>query len=254
MSNEFQIERARLQAELTALALVGGGTDKVRAKLAKLDEREQQARNAEAAAVEAARQDRLADAAASAECRVAEICERLTAGGNEVTDADRTRLGAMCQQSAAQFAEIGAVRDARSAVAQRIGQIASRISLLEDRRGAIAELRASGQSNDRDLIEIRGLELDLETLRAAKAEAQAELDAIAEPAGAAELRQRAERDIAALERDIAARAIASRIAEQEATLLDSIKQLVAVSGAKIPGDVYRRTPGLDWFIRTGALK
>lgn len=254
MQNEFSAERSKLRGELTALAMTGADTAKVRARLAKLDEREQQARDAEAAVVEAARQDRLADAAASAEHRIAEICQRLTASGNEVTDADRTRFDAMCRQSAAWFAEVGATRDARSAVAQRVSQIAGRISLLEDRRGAIAELRASDQSNDRDLIELRGLELDLETLRAAKAEAQAEFDAIVEPAQAVELRQRAERDIAVLERDIAVRSIAARIAAQEAALLDSIKQLVEISGVVRPWDAYRPTPAWDWFVRTGALK
>ncbi|WP_238914239.1 hypothetical protein [Achromobacter insolitus] len=254
MSNEFQVERAKLKSELAAIALAGGDTGRVRDRLAKLDEREQEVRDAEAAAVEAARRDRLADAAASAEARVAEIAERVQASGHELTDGDRQKIAALCRRSAELFAEIGMTRDARSAVAQKVSQIAGRVSLLDERRTAIAELRSTGQSTDRDLLELRGLELDAETLRAAKAEAQAQLDAIVEPAGTSELRQRVEGEIAAFERDLAVRSISASITALEAELLEGVRRLVEVSCAKRPGDVYRMGPQLDWFVRTGQIK
>ncbi|TAI60430.1 hypothetical protein [Bradyrhizobium sp. Leo170] len=254
MSNEFQVERAKLQSELTTLAMVGADTNRVRDKLAKLDEREQATRDAEAAAIDTARQDRLLDAAAAAERRCGEIVERLTAAGHELTDGDRQKLAGACGKSAELFVEVGMVRDARSVAAQKISQIAERIGLLEDRRAAIADLRSADQSTDRDLLELRGIELDLETLRAAKADALARLDAIVEPASAVELRQRVEGEIAALERDVVVRSISASIATQEAELLESIKRLVEITGAKTPGSVYRRTPEWDWFCRTGALK
>ncbi len=227
---------------------------RVRDKLAKLDEREQSARSLEATAIEAARQARLLDAAAVAERRCGEIVERLAASGHELTESDRQHIAALCRKSSELFAEIGLVRDARSAAAQMISQIAGRIGLLDDRRTAIAELRSAGQSTDRDLLELRGLELDLETLAAAKAEAQAKLDAIEEPAGTTEHRQRIEGEIVALERELAVRRISATIAAQEAEFLANVRLLVEVAGARIPGDVYRRTPAFDWFIRTGALK
>lgn len=254
MSNEFQVERAKLQSELTSLAMTGADTSRLRDKLAKLDQREQATRDAEAAAIEAARQDRLLDAAAAAERRCGEIVERLMATGHELTDGDRQKIAALCKQSADLFVEVGLTRDARSAAAKKIGDIASRIGLLEDRRSAITELRLTGQACDRDLIEFNAVSLDLETLVAAKAQAQAQFDAIVEPAGISELRQRVEGEIAALERDLAARSISASIAAQEAELLKNIKRLVEVAGAKTPGSVYRMSPQLDWFVRTGQIK
>lgn len=254
MTQEFQAQRAKLQSELSSLALAGADTSKVRDKLAKLDEREQATRDAEAAAIEAARQDRLADARSAADRRVAEITERLEADGHELTDSDRARLAATCQHSAELFAELGLVRDARSVAARKISEIAGRIGLLEDRRGAIAELSSAGQSTDRDLLELRGLELDAETLRAAKADAQAQFDAIVEPADKVELRRRTEAEIAAFERDIQVRSISASIAAQEAELLGDIQRLVQAAGARIPAEVYHRTPAFDLFVRTGQIR
>lgn len=44
MQNDFESQRAALQAELTAVALAGGDTGRIREKITKLDEREQAAR------------------------------------------------------------------------------------------------------------------------------------------------------------------------------------------------------------------
>ncbi|HEF4739714.1 hypothetical protein KTD19_12490 [Burkholderia multivorans] len=253
MDTDFQAQRAVLKAELTAIALAGGDTAKVRDKLAKLDAREQSAREAEAAAQAAERNRRLIEAAERGAQLGAEAVARLVSEGFAVSEFDAQQFDTLGRTVAHLEAELGLLSDARAAALEQVQRVETRITALEERSQALTGLRLTGQAVERDLNELVAIEKDVATLREALAAAQAKANAVQIPDDMLRQRQRAVEGIAEYERSIAVRSLRDQVALAEAELLASIRKLVAVSGAAHPSHVYTRSVELDRFLRLGIL-
>lgn len=255
MENNHDIDarRAALQAELSVIALAGGNTAPVREKLAKLDAREQEARAAEAARREADRAQRLRDAREHGARLGADAVARLVAAGHEVTEPEEQHLVTLGQGIGMAEVELRLAHEAHAAATERVQGIRSRLSLLEERSRALSGLRITGQAGERDIAEATLIEKDLQTLRDLLSSACASADAVRVPADIGQRRQNAMNELASSEKAITVRSMQAKVAHAERELLERIRQLVSVSGATHPSNVYRRGQPLDRFFRMNIL-
>lgn len=108
-------------------------------------------------------------------------------------------------------------------------------------------------ASERDLGEAIIVEKDLQILRELLAAAST---SAAAARGSAELQQRRKNaldDLAAHEKAVVVRSLQVKVTRVEGELLAAIRELVAVSGARHPSEVYRRNPQLDRFFHFGIL-
>ncbi|MDO3518143.1 hypothetical protein [Ralstonia pseudosolanacearum] len=252
-NTEFDAQRAILNAELTAVALAGGDTAKVRKKLQALDDREQAARDAESAAREAERRQRVQAAADIGLQRATSAIERLAAQGHVVAEHEAQNLRHTYSEIARLDAEIEIAGEARVAVNERSEQIEARIELLQARADALAGLRLTGQASERDLTESTMLLQDICTLQEALADAKARAAEVRIPEDLLARRAAEWTQAGAIEVSVAQRCIRDQLAQTEVVYLDLVRQLMDATGATHPTACWQPGTGLSWLLRTGAL-
>ncbi|MDN3365891.1 hypothetical protein QQO24_01730 [Ralstonia pseudosolanacearum] len=252
-NTEFDAQRAVLNAELTAAALAGGNTAKIRSKLQALDDREQAARDAENAAREAERVRRTQEAAEIGLQRAAAAIERLAAQGHTAAEHEVQNLRHAYADIARLDAEIEIAGEARNAANEGAGQIAARIALLQARVDALAGLRLTGQASERDLSESAMLAQDIATLEGALADAQASAAAMRIPEDLLARRATAWAQAGTIEAAVIQRCIRDRLAQVETTYLGLVRELMDVTNASHPTACWQPGAGLSWLLRTGAL-
>ncbi|WP_454764439.1 hypothetical protein [Cupriavidus campinensis] len=252
MSN-YEAQRAAILADITSAALTGAPTDKLRRRLADLDAREQAEREAQEAAHRAAAAERAQVAVDDGLARAESAVARLAAMGHQPTEEEERRLrDAYCDLAEAQ-ANVDTHHERRAELAAAVTVIENRIQLLRDRAQALSALRLAGAASERDQAESYTVERDLETLETALTEARAHVEAARIPSDLLQRRDRLTAAAAQAEVAVSSRFLTEQVAAYEALMLDAIRALVRVTGAARPGDVYRMSDGLSWFIRTGAL-
>ncbi|MGA3887661.1 hypothetical protein ACI2S3_02895 [Ralstonia nicotianae] len=252
--DEFAQQRAVLQAELSAAALAGANTAKVRAKLQALDDREQAARDAENAAREAERRQRMQAADEAGLQRAASAIERIQALGHDVAEFEAQNLRGQYAVIARLDAEIAIADEARIAADQRVEHIEGRIQLLQARADALSGLRLTGQASERDLTESNMVAQDLVTLRTTLDDAQASADATRIPADLLARRAEEWTRAGATEVAIIERGIRGQLAQVEATYLGLVGTLMGVTGASHPTACWQPGADLSWLFRTGQLR
>ncbi|WP_407122175.1 hypothetical protein [Bradyrhizobium sp. STM 3561] len=252
-NTEFEAQRAILNAELTAVALAGGDTSKVRKKLHALDDREQAARDSDNAAREAERRQRMEVAADVGLQRAMAAIERIQAQGYGVAEHEVQSLRDQYIAIARLDAEIATADEARIAASERAQHIEGRIELLQARADALSGLRLTGQASERDLTESNMVAQDIVTLKEALEDAQATAAATRIPADLLARRAEEWTRAGATEVAIIQRGIRARLADVEAEYLDLVGKLVGVTGASHPTACWQPGAGLSWLMRTGAL-
>lgn len=253
MNTEFEAQRAALMAELTQIALAGGDTGRTREKLAKLNDREQSARADVSKRCEAERSLRLLAAAEQGTKIGTEAAARLAIAGHEINETDTKQFEHLGRVVANVDAELSLASDAHVAAQDRVRQVEARIAAMDERSRALSALRVTGQAAERDQNEAVMIEKDLQTLRDLLASATSSAVAACVPAELQNRRQTALDAIAAHERTIILRSLREKVARTEVELLAGIRELIAVSGARHPGEVYQRNPQLDRFFRLSVL-
>ncbi|MCD9228936.1 hypothetical protein ACPPTR_10510 [Ralstonia pseudosolanacearum] len=252
-STEFEAQRAILNAELTAVALAGGDTGKVRKKLQALDDREQAARDAESAAQEAERRQRLQDAADIGLQRATSAIERLAAQGHAVAEHEAQNLRHAYAEIARLDTEIEIAGAARIAASERADQIGARIELLQARADALAGLRLTGQASERDLTESAMLLQDICTLQEALADAKARAAEVRIPEDLLARRTAEWAQAGAIEVSVAQRCIRDQLTQTEVVYLDLVRQLMGAVGATHPTACWQPGAAFSYFLRTGAF-
>ncbi|MGY3551183.1 hypothetical protein [Bradyrhizobium sp. USDA 4469] len=253
MDTDFQAQRAILAAELSAAALAGGSTAKIRAKLKALDDREQAARDAETAAREAERRQRMQAAADIGLQRAVSAIERIETQGYGVTEHEAQSLRDQYIAIARLDAEIAVADEARIAANERAQHIEGRIELLQARADALSGLRLTKQATERDLTESHMVAQDIITLKEALEDAQASAAAMRIPADLLARRAEEWTRAGATEVAIIQRGILGRLGDVEAEYLDLVGKLMGVTGASHPTACWQPGAGLSWLMRTGAL-
>jgi hypothetical protein len=253
MSNEFQAQRAVLNAELTALALSGADTSKCRDKLTKLDARVQEARDAELAVSAAERTQRNEDAATRGTMLGAAAIARLVDAGFSPTELDADQLAMLGQEAVRFDADIEAAEDVRAVAFAEVERISDRIEVLKAHSAALTDLRLTGQGTPRDLSEFIAVERDIETLQAALGQANARASTVKLPNDVIQRRQRALEALDVHTASIVTRCLRERIQAAEHAYLDSVRALLAATGARATAGTYVRGQEFDRFVRYGAL-
>lgn len=253
-NTEFDAQRAILNAELTAVALAGGDTGKVRKKLQALDDREQAAREAENAAREAERRQRMQAADEVGLQRAASAIERIQTLGHVVGEHEAQSLRGQYVAIAHLDAEIAIADETRIAAHERAQHIEGRIEMLQARADALSGLRVTQQASERDLTEASMLEKDIATLQEALADAQASAAATRIPADL--LARRAEEWTRACATEVAIiqRGIRDQLAQVETMYLALVGNLMDVTGASHPTACWQPGADLSWLFRTGQLR
>lgn len=250
---DFQAQRAAINADLTQAALVGGDTTKIRAKLAQLEAREEAERQAQAQR-DAAAQQQIADEAAArgAELGAAAV-QRLQARGFEVPESSAQQLCALGRSVALKEGIVRAAEDEHIFANGKAQQIADRIQALTERADALAQLRMTGQSTGRDNDEAALLERDLAVLRTAHQAAQAAAQAAQVPAAAREALHGAQDDLRRAEDQLAIEALRQRTKDAESAFLDSLRELMAATNAGYISQVFAVNPQLARVATFNAL-
>lgn len=250
---DFQAQRAAINAALTEAALVGGDTGKIRTKLAQLEAREAAERQAQAQR-DAAAQQQLADEAAArgAELGAAAV-ERLQARGFDVQDVSASQLAMLGRTVAQREAAIRAAEDGHTFAHGKVQQIAERIQALSARADALAALRLSGQSTERDNNEAALLERDMAVLRNAHQEAQAAALAAQVPAAARHAQQVAQDAFNHFEAGLALDALRTRTKAAESAFLNSLQELMLATGTRHVTQAFACNPQLQRVVNFGSL-
>ncbi|UIF85148.1 hypothetical protein [Cupriavidus sp. UYPR2.512] len=252
MSN-YESQRAAVIADITAAAMVGSPTDKLRKKLADLDAHFEAELAAQDAAQRAAAAERQQAAVEDGLARADSAVFRLTAVGHVPTDDEARRLrDAYCDLAEAQ-ANVATLHERSAELAVAVSAIEKRVTLLRDRAQALSALRLAGAASERDQAESFTVERDIATLETALTEARVHVEAARIPSDLLQRRDRLLAAAAQAEVAVSTRFLTEQAAAYEALLLDAVGTLMRVTGAVRPGDVYRMGDRLSWFVRTGAL-
>lgn len=249
----YEAKRAAIVADITSAALTGAPTDKLRKKLADLDADHEAELAAQDAALRAAAGERHEAAVEDGLTRAKSAVARLTAVGHQPTEHEERRLRDAYVNLAEAQSNIDAHKERRAALDDAVSVIESRIELLRDRAKALSNLRLTGAASERDQAESFTVERDIATLEIALIEASELAEAVRIPSDLLERRDRLATTAAQAEVAVSIRFLTEQVATYEVLMLDAIRALVRVTGATRPGDVYRMSDGLSWFVRTGAL-
>ena len=251
--DDFQAQRAAINAELTHAALTGGDTNKIRAKLAQLEAREAAERQAQAQRQAAAQQQLEAEAAERGAELGAAAVERLQARGIDVQESSATQLSMLGRTVALREAAIRAAEDEHTFACGKTQQIAERIQALTARANALAELRLTGQSTERDGNEAALIESDLGVLRNAQQAAQAAVQAAQVPPEARNALSVAQEAFSNYEAQLALMALRERAKAQEAAFLSTIAELMAATGTRHVSQAFTCNPQLARVVNFNSL-
>lgn len=240
----FEAQRAALNAELTQAALTGGDTTKIRAKLAQLDAREAAERQAKAQRYAAEQQQLADDAAERGKELGVEAVQRLQARGFDVPESSASQLAMLGRTVALKEAAIRAAEDEHIFANGKAQQVAERIQALSARADALAALRMTGQSTERDNNEAALIERDLSVLRNAYQQAQAAALAAQVPAVAREALQVAQDAFSRFEEQLAIDALRTRTKDAESAFLESLRELMAATNASYVSQAFTCNPQL----------
>lgn len=249
----FEAQRAALNADLTQAALTGGDTTKIRAKLAQLDAREEAERQAQAQRYAAAQQQLADDAAAHGTALGAAAVERLQARGFDVQEASASQLAMLGRTVAQREASIRTAEDGHTFAHGKVQQISERIQVLSARADALAALRLSGQATERDANEAALIERDLSVLRIAHKEAQTAALAAQVPEGARQALQVAHEAFSHFEAGLALDALRTRTKDAESAFLSSLQELMAAMGTRHVSQAFGCNPQLQRVVNFGSL-
>lgn len=251
--DDFQAQRAAINAELTHAALTGGDTNKIRTKLAQLEAREATERQAQAQR-DAAAQQQLADEAVARGTELgAAAVERLQARGFDVQESSASQLAMLGRTVAQREASIRTAEDGHTFAHGKVQQIAERIQALSARADALAALRLTGQATERDANEAALIERDLSVLRIAHQEAQTAALAAQVPAGARQALQVAQEAFNHFEAGLALDALRTRTKEAENAFLSSLQELMAAMGTRHVSQAFACNPQLQRVVNFGSL-
>lgn len=244
MSN-YEAQRAAIVADITAAALSGAPTDKLRKKLADLDADHEAELAAHDAAQRAAAAERQQAAVADGLARAESAVSRLVAVGHQPTEQEERRLRDVYCDLAEAKANVDTHHERRAELTAAVSVIENRIKLLRDRAQALSALRLAGAASERDQAESFTVERDIATLENALTEARAHVEAARVPSDLLERRDRLATTAAQAEVAVSTRFLTEQATAYEVLLLDSVRALMRVTGAVRPGDVYRMSDGLS---------
>ncbi|UVS96357.1 hypothetical protein [Burkholderia glumae] len=250
---KFDEERATLNAELTAVALSGGNTESVRAKFAKLEAREADARYAAQDAYQERIKERELESVREASEMATAAVFRISEAGFTPSEDDAQLLAMRAADVVRHDAQISMAQEARDEAFGHAMTIATRLKLMTDRQQALQDLRLTGVDTPRDTAEAAVLVQDIETVSGAYARAHATAVATVVPADLVEYRKRALAAFHEAERGIVFRMHDERIEAAEHAILDFVRAKMAFAGVRTAAGLHKRSPAFDQYIRFGAL-
>ncbi|WP_186194546.1 hypothetical protein [Burkholderia gladioli] len=252
-TQRFDEERAVLNEELTKVALCGGDTTSVRAKLANLEAREADARQTAQDAYEERRKERELKSMRDAAEMATTAAFRMSEAGFTPSDSDAERLALLARDVTRYDTQIAEAQEARTEAFEQAMTISVRLKLLTDRQRALQDLRMAGVATPRDAAEAVVLVQDIATLNEAYSRASARASATVVPADLVEYRQRAMDTFLASERAMVSRMLDERIEAAENAVLDAVRAKVAFAGARTAAGLHKRSAAFDQYVRFGAL-
>ncbi|WP_175761891.1 hypothetical protein [Burkholderia ambifaria] len=252
-TTKFDEERATLNAELTAIALAGGNTDSVRDKLAKLEQREADARYAAQDAYRERVKARELESVREASEMATAAVFRISEAGFTPSDADAERLALLARDVVRHDTQISLAQEARDEAFAHAMTIATRLKLMTDRQQSLQDLRLSGVATPRDTAEAAMLVQDIATVNEAYVRAHATAIATMVPADLVEYRKRAMAAFLDAERVIVNRMHDERIEGAEHAILDAVRAKAAFAGVRTAAGLHKRSLAFDQYVRYGAL-